>query len=62
MGATLEFKPDLEQATARWLAFWNKELIDRPCCVITAPKDPAKPMPPAPPYMAGAREIGRAHV
>ena len=56
MGATLEFKPDLEQATARWLAFWNKELIDRPCCVITAPKDPTKPMPPAPPYMAGARE------
>lgn len=56
MGKTLEFKPDLEQATARWLAFWNKELIDRPCCVITAPKDPATPMPPAPPYMAGARE------
>jgi 5-methyltetrahydrofolate--homocysteine methyltransferase len=56
MGTGLEFKPDFEQAKARWLAFWDKEIIDRPCCVITAPKDPSKPMPPGPPYMAGARE------
>jgi hypothetical protein len=51
----LEFKPDLAEATERWLAFWNQELIDRPVCVITAPKDDS-PRVPGPPYMSGARE------
>ncbi|NLF16067.1 MAG: hypothetical protein GX595_02265 [Lentisphaerae bacterium] len=56
MADSLAFKPDLEAATARWLAFWDHDLIDRPCCVITAPKDPGRPLPPGPPYMSGARE------
>lgn len=53
MGDIREFKPDFDQARERWLAFWDQELVDRPCCVITAPKDPSRPMPPHPPYMAG---------
>jgi len=51
----LALKPDLEEATRRWLAFWEHELLDRPCCVIRAPKDGAEPVP-WPRYMAGARE------
>lgn len=49
----LEFKPDLEEATQRWLAFWNQELIDRPCCVIRGPKEGVDPVP-GPAYMAGS--------
>lgn len=56
MGNALAFKPDFEAAQQRWLAFWNQDLIDRPCCVVTAPRDPAAGVPPRPPYMAGARE------
>ncbi len=56
MGDIREFKPDYDQARERWLAFWNKDLVGRPCCVITAPRDPSRPMPPHPPYLAGARE------
>lgn len=50
---SLEFKPDLAEATERWLAFWNKEVLDRPPCVITTLKDGATPRP-HPPYLAGA--------
>ncbi len=50
----LEYKPDLAEAQQRWLAFWNQELIDRPVCVITAPKD-GREVPPGPPYLAGAK-------
>ena len=35
----LSFKPNLDEALVRWRAFWNKEIIDRPCVAITAPKD-----------------------
>ena len=52
---TLEFKPDLAEATQRWLAFWDHELLDRPPCVITAPREGAQPVG-LPPYLAGARE------
>lgn len=52
----LELKPDFAEAQRRWEAFWNHEIIDRPCCVIRAPLHDDKPMPPWPPYMAGARE------
>ena len=52
----LAFKPDFEAAKARWLAFWEQSILDRPCCVITAPKEADKPRPPPPRYMAGARE------
>ncbi len=56
MPSHLEHKPDFEEAKQRWLAFWDQELIDRPCCVITAPRDGVEAVPPGPPYMAGARE------
>jgi len=52
-GAGLAFKPDLAEAQERWLAFWAGELLDRPPCVITAPRDGMSP-PPGPPYLAGA--------
>ncbi len=51
----LEFKPDFEEANRRWLAFWNQELIDRPCCVITAPKEGVEPVP-GTGYMTEARD------
>jgi len=52
---TLEFKPDFAEAKQRWLAFWEHEIIDRPCCVIRAPKEGVPPVA-WPPYMAGALE------
>lgn len=52
--STLEFKPDFADARRRWEAFWNHEIIDRPCCVIRAPLDETQPGPQWPPYMAGA--------
>lgn len=52
---SLELKPDFEEAKKRWLAFWEQELIDRPCCAIRAPKEGATSIP-GPPYLAGARE------
>lgn len=56
MTSSLSLKPDFEEAKQRWLAFWEQEIIDRPCCVITTPRADAGQVPPAPPYMAGARE------
>jgi len=50
-----EFKPDFEEAKQRWLAFWEHDLIDRPCCIIHSPKEGA-PGALWPKYMAGARE------
>ncbi len=44
----LSFKPNLDEALLRWRAFWNQEIIRRPCVGITAPKDGAQP-PPWPP-------------
>ena len=52
---TLEFKPDFEDAQKHWLAFWAKEILDRPCCSIRSPKDGVEGVG-GPPYMAGARE------
>jgi len=46
-------KPDLDEAEKRWLAFWSQDIVDRPCCMMWAPRDGAEPAP-APPYMAGA--------
>ncbi len=47
----LAYKPDLEEAKQRWRAFWEHEIIDRPCCVVTAPLDGVEPVP-APAYLA----------
>ena len=55
MGTALELKPDFEDAKARWLAFWQQEILDRPCCVMRAPRDGVEPVH-AVPYMAGARD------
>ena len=52
---TLEFKPDLEDATRRWLAFWEHEIIDRPVCCVRAWKDNVV-QGWGPPYLAGARD------
>jgi len=49
----LLYKPDFEEAARRWQAFWEHELIDRPCCVIRAPRAEVEPVSP-PPYMAEA--------
>lgn len=56
MDSPLAFKPDFAEAKERWLAFWEHELIDRPCCLVTAPKADAGKLPPNPPYLAGARD------
>ena len=34
----LEFKPDMRRVEKYWDAFWQKEIIDRPCCVIKSAK------------------------
>jgi len=41
----LSFKPDLDAALERWRAFWNKDLIKRPCVAVTAPKEGVQPVP-----------------
>ncbi len=48
----LLYKPDFEEARKHWEAFWNREIIDRPCLAVTAPKE-GHEIPPAPPYMDG---------
>jgi hypothetical protein len=53
MSLSTALKPDLEAATQRWLAFWEHELIDRPVCRVTAPRQGAAPVG-GPPYCAGA--------
>lgn len=39
----LTLKPDLEEAKARWEAFWHQEIIDRPCIVIRCPNEEVEP-------------------
>lgn len=41
----LLYKPDFDEARTRWDAFWNKQIIDRPCLSVTAPRDGAAPAP-----------------
>jgi len=48
----LLYKPDFEEARAHWEAFWNHEIINRPCLAVTAPKE-GHNIPPGPPYMDG---------
>ena len=40
----LKFKPNLDEALTRWRAFWNKDIIKRPCVAVTAPKDGVQPV------------------
>ena len=44
----LRFKPDLEDALAHWRAFWNHDIIKRPCVAIRAPKDGVEWIPGTP--------------
>ena len=39
----LTCKPDFDEAAKRWVAFWQGEVIDRPCLYIVAPRDGVKP-------------------
>ena len=48
----LLYKSGFNEAKAHWEAFWNHEIIDRPCLAVTAPKE-GHHIPPAPPYMDG---------
>jgi hypothetical protein len=48
----LKYKPDLKRVKQYWNAFWNGEIIDRPCVSITAPKDESGQKE-RPPYLAG---------
>jgi hypothetical protein len=41
----LSFKPNLSEAIERWRAFWNQEIIKRPCVAVTAPKEGVEPAP-----------------
>lgn len=49
---SLVHKPDFSSAVRHWEAFWQGEMVDRPCLVVTAPKEGATPAP-HPAYMAG---------
>ena len=48
----LAYKPDFEEARQRWDAFWEGEIIGRPCAAIRAPKEGVPPVDP-PPYLDG---------
>ena len=41
----LEYKPDFEGTARRWDAFWQKEIIDRPCLSISFLKEGAEEKP-----------------
>lgn len=34
----LQYKPDFSEACKYWEAFWQREIVDRPCIAVTAPK------------------------
>ena len=40
---TLELKPDYGQVKARYMAFWEREIIDRPPVCVTLPRAGARP-------------------
>jgi len=48
-------KPDLERARLYWQAYWRREIIDRPCVFVTAPRHPEDKRE-RPAYMAGFRD------
>jgi hypothetical protein len=50
----LQYKPDFERARTYWRAFWEGEIIDRPCVAVTAPL-PGRPRQSFP-YMTGFRD------
>ncbi|MFH1613538.1 MAG: hypothetical protein ABIG61_00430 [Planctomycetota bacterium] len=40
--ADLLYKQDWEESQSRWVAWWHGEMIDRVCCLVTAPQDGAQ--------------------
>ena len=48
----LAYKPDFEEARQRWDAFWEGEIIGRPCAAIRAPKEGVPLVEPCP-YLDG---------
>jgi len=44
---TLLYKPDWPETKRRWAAFWAGERLDRPCMMVTAPRE-GPPLPPFP--------------
>lgn len=50
----MKYKPDLGRVKNYWEAFWNKEVIDRPCIFVTAPRNDKVGQKKRPLYMAGA--------
>jgi len=53
----LEYKPDLDRTQTYWKAFWNREIIDRPCVFVTAPRYEGRERVSVP-YMAGYEDGG----
>ncbi len=51
----LATKPNFRETKERWRAFWSREVLDRPICLITGPRFGMNP-PERPPYMAEAIE------
>lgn len=43
----LAYKQNWSEARERLLAYWDMQIIDRPCIAVTAPMRPARPIPPA---------------
>ncbi|MBU0610339.1 MAG: hypothetical protein KKI08_20830 [Armatimonadetes bacterium] len=46
----LSYKDNWSEARERLLAFWNMEIIDRPCIAVTAPGGPRRPLDPPPDF------------
>lgn len=46
----LAYKHNWSEARERLLAFWNMEIIDRPCIAVTAPGGPRRPLDPPPDF------------
>lgn len=44
----LAYKHNWPEARERLLAYWNMEIIDRPCIAVTAPGKPPRPLAPPP--------------
>lgn len=46
-------RDDCSEVESRWEGFWRRERLDRPYCVLTAPRHPLEPVA-FPKYMAGS--------
>ncbi len=44
----MKYKPDWDEAAARYSALWEGRILDRPCIAVTAPSGASVPHPPLP--------------